>query len=64
MAKPNAPLTEARRLVGDDRFSSIIRLKTVGFFSAMPLYFGEPEVRTLFEITFFTGLRKAGMPEE
>jgi hypothetical protein len=27
-------------------------------------YFGVPKIRALFEATFFTGLRKAGMPEE
>jgi hypothetical protein len=50
-------LTEARRLSGDDRFSSIARLKAVA-------YFGVPKVRALFETTYFAGLRKAGMPEE
>jgi adenylate cyclase len=52
-----ASLAEARRLSGDDRFSSIARLKAVG-------YFGVPSVRALFEATYFEGLRKAGMPEE
>jgi TolB-like protein/Flp pilus assembly protein TadD len=50
-------LAEARRLNRDDRFSSIARLKTVG-------YFGAPKVRALFEATYFAGLRLAGMPEE
>lgn len=50
-------LAEARRLSGDDRFSSIARLKTVA-------YFGVPKVRALFEATDFAGLRRAGMPEE
>jgi adenylate cyclase len=50
-------LAEARRLSGDDRFSSIARLKTVA-------YFGVTKVRALFEATYFAGLRKAGMPEE
>jgi adenylate cyclase len=45
-------LAEARRLSGDDRFSSIARLKALGYF------------RALVETTFFAGLRKAGMPEE
>jgi tetratricopeptide (TPR) repeat protein len=27
-------------------------------------YFGVPKIRTLYETTFFVGLRKAGMPEE
>jgi hypothetical protein len=50
-------LAEARRLSGDDRFSSIARLKAIG-------YFGVPKVCALFETTYFAGLRKAGMPEE
>jgi TolB-like protein/Tfp pilus assembly protein PilF len=50
-------LAEARRLSGDDRFSSIARLRAVG-------YFGVEKVRALFETTYFAGLRKAGMPEE
>jgi len=52
-----AELAEARRLSRDDRFSSIARLKAVG-------YFGAPKVRALCEATYFAGLRKAGMPEE
>jgi adenylate cyclase len=54
-----AELAEARRLSGDDRFSSIARLKAVG-------YFGLPKTksRALFEASYFAGLRKAGMPEE
>jgi hypothetical protein len=27
-------------------------------------YWGVPKVRALFETTYLTGLRKAGMPEE
>jgi adenylate cyclase len=56
-ARAAVELAEARRLVGDDRYSSIARLQAVGVF-------GVPKVRALFETTFFTGLRKAGMPEE
>jgi adenylate cyclase len=52
-----AELAEARRLSGDDRYSSIARLMAVG-------YFGVPKIRALFEATYFVGLRKAGMPEE
>jgi adenylate cyclase len=52
-----AELAEARRLGGDDRYSSIARTKAVG-------YFGVPKVRALYETTVFAGLRKAGMPEE
>jgi adenylate cyclase len=51
-----AELAEARRLSSDDRYSSIARLKAVG-------YFGVPKVHALFEATFFAGLHKAGIPE-
>jgi TolB-like protein/Flp pilus assembly protein TadD len=54
-----AELAEARRLGGGDRFSSIARLKA---FSGG--WWGVPKSRALFEATYFTGLRKAGMPEE
>jgi len=50
-------LAEARKLSAVDRFSSLARLKAVG-------YFGVPKVRALFEATYFAGLRLAGMPEE
>jgi hypothetical protein len=49
-------LGEARKLNRDDRFSNIARLKTVGF--------GVPKIRALYEATYFTGLRKARVPEE
>jgi adenylate cyclase len=52
-----AELAEARKLSVDGRYSSIARLKGVG-------YFGVPKIRALFEATYLTGLRKAGMPEE
>jgi TolB-like protein/DNA-binding winged helix-turn-helix (wHTH) protein/Tfp pilus assembly protein PilF len=52
-----AELAEARRLITDDRWSSIARLKAVG-------YFGVPKVRALYEARYFAGLRQAGMPEE
>jgi adenylate cyclase len=52
-----AELTEARRLDGASCCSSIGCLKTIE-------EFGAPTVRALYEMTFFTGLRKAGMPEE
>ncbi len=59
-----AELTEARRLIGDDRFSSITRLKEVGFFGpTMPGYFGASAIRARFEATYFEGLRRAGVPE-
>jgi TolB-like protein/Flp pilus assembly protein TadD len=50
-------LGEARRLSGDDRYTSIDRLKAVGFL-------GVAKIRALHEATYFAGLRKAGMPEE
>jgi tetratricopeptide (TPR) repeat protein len=50
-------LAAARRLSGDNRYSSITALKAaVGF--------GVPKVRALFDATYFAGLRKAGMPGE
>jgi tetratricopeptide (TPR) repeat protein len=52
-----AELTEARKLSGDNRFSSLTHLRAVG-------YWGVPKIRDLFEATYFVGLRKAGMPEE
>jgi adenylate cyclase len=56
-------LAKAKSLVGDDRFSSIPRLKAIGFFG-MAENFGDPKIGALFETTYFAGLRKAGMPEE
>jgi hypothetical protein len=52
-----AELAEARRLPGDDRYSSIARLKAAQ-------YFGVPKVRALYEATYLIGLQLAGMPEE
>jgi tetratricopeptide (TPR) repeat protein len=57
--RAGADLAEARRLSGDDRFSSLARLRAVENFEGLT-----PKVRALFETTYFTGLRKAGMPEE
>jgi adenylate cyclase len=51
-------LVEARRLSGDDRYSSIARLK------AATIYLGIAGALALFETTFFAGLHKAGVPEE
>ena len=50
-------LAEARMLFGDDRFSSIVRLRTTE-------NWGVPKIRALVEATYFAGLRKAGVPEE
>ena len=50
-------LARARELCGDDRYSSIARLRAQGSF-------GVPKMRALFEATYFVGLRQAGMPDE
>ena len=50
-----AELAEARRLVGDDRYSSIARLRTV-------VSWGAP--KDLVETIYFAGLRKAGVPDD
>ncbi len=52
-----AELAEARRRVGDDRYSSIARLRAAESW-------GVPKIRALVEATYFAGLRKAGVPEE
>jgi tetratricopeptide (TPR) repeat protein len=52
-----AELAEARRLAGDDRYSSIAQLRVVDSW-------GVPKIRALIETTYFAGLRQAGMPEE
>jgi TolB-like protein/Tfp pilus assembly protein PilF len=52
-----AELARAGELCGDDRYSSIARLRAVGLFDV-------PKIRALFEATYFVGLRKAGMPEQ
>jgi TolB-like protein/class 3 adenylate cyclase/Flp pilus assembly protein TadD len=52
-----AELADAGRLFGDDRFSSIARLRTTE-------NWGVPKIHALFEATYFAGLRKAGVPEE
>jgi TolB-like protein len=52
-----AELRETQRVSRDGRFSSITRLKEMG-------YFGVPTVRARYESICFVGLRKAGMPEE
>jgi adenylate cyclase len=56
-ARAAAEIAEARRLSPDGRYSSIARLKEVG-------YLGVPKVRRLFEEIYLDGYRKAGMPEE
>ena len=61
--RATAELSEARRLSRDDRYSSIARLRAAGLGGGAN-YWGVPKIRALFEATFFTGLRKARMPEE
>jgi TolB-like protein/class 3 adenylate cyclase/Tfp pilus assembly protein PilF len=57
--RANAELAEACSLTKDDRFSSIAHYRA--FLGA---WLRVPKVRTLFEATYFAGLRKAGVPEE
>jgi TolB-like protein len=52
-----AELGEARRLVGDDRYSSIARVRAV-------TPWGAPAISSLAETTYLAGLRMAGMPDE
>jgi TolB-like protein/DNA-binding SARP family transcriptional activator len=52
-----AELSQARRLVGDNRYSSISCLRDIE-------PWGVPKVRALCEATYFAGLRLAGVPEE
>ena len=54
IARAIAQLAEASRLVGDDRYSSIDRLRAV-------VSWGAP--KDMLETTYFAGLRKAGVPE-
>jgi tetratricopeptide (TPR) repeat protein len=51
-------LAQARTLSGDGRYSSVRQLK------AAAKDMDAPAFRSLFETTYFAGLRKAGMPEE
>jgi TolB-like protein len=52
-----AALAEARRLVGDDRYSTIARLRAVESW-------GVSKVRSLVEASYFAGLHKVGVPED
>ena len=52
-------LAEARRLDDGDLFSSIAHLK-----SYPGTWWGTPKTRALYEATYLTGLRKAGMSEK
>jgi hypothetical protein len=57
-------LAQARGLPTGDRYSTLGRLRAAGYHPTAPGNWGVPKIRALFEATFFTGLRKAGMPEE
>jgi adenylate cyclase len=57
MERTAAELAEARRLVGDDGYSSIARVRAV-------TPWGAPSISNLAEATYLAGLRIAGMPEE
>jgi TolB-like protein len=52
-----AELAEARRLVADDRYASIRRVRAV-------TSWGTPAICGLAEATYLAGLRMAGMPDE
>jgi adenylate cyclase len=54
-------LAEAQRL--STAYSSVAKLK-LSFSSDYQSRGARPEIRSLFETTYFAGLRKAGMPEE
>jgi tetratricopeptide (TPR) repeat protein len=54
-----AEIAEARRLSADDRYSSLARLRQVEDPGVVA-----PEIRALFETTYFAGLRLAGVPDE
>jgi hypothetical protein len=53
-----AELAEARRLAGNDRYSSIAR------WEAANAGYWVPKIRALFEAAYLPGLRKAGVPQE
>ena len=57
ITRAEVELAKGRKLISDNRYSSILCLKSLGDF-------GVPKVRALFEATYFAGLRKAGMPED
>jgi TolB-like protein/DNA-binding winged helix-turn-helix (wHTH) protein/Tfp pilus assembly protein PilF len=55
-----AALAEARKLVRDDRFSSIACVRANG----ANIISSSPKIQALREATFFAGLREAGIPEK
>jgi tetratricopeptide (TPR) repeat protein len=56
-----AELIAAQRLDSQGNFSSFARLKLLGQINQTRG--ARPEIRDLFEATYYTGLRQAGMPE-
>ena len=57
MERAVVELAAARALVGDNRYASIAQLRAVE-------NWGVPKIRALVEASYFSGLRKAGMPEK
>jgi|SRR5215472_4363747 len=57
LERARAELTEALRLTGSDRYSSLTRTMATG-----DLY--TPAVRDRWETTYLPGIRAAGLPEE
>jgi predicted Zn-dependent protease len=57
VARAETELAEARKRVGDGRYSSIACLRDADSW-------GVPKIRALVEATYFAGLRLAGMREE
>lgn len=52
-----AELAEARRLVGDDRYSTIARVRAIA-------HWGAPAISEMAEATYLAGLRLAGIAEK
>jgi TolB-like protein len=50
-------LSEGQRLAGDGRYASAARLRTIS-------RWGVPQISALAEVTYFAGLRQAGLPED
>jgi adenylate cyclase len=61
--RATSELIAAQRLDLQDNFSSIARVKFRNY-QLTQNRGARPEIRELFEATYYTGLRKAGMPEE
>jgi predicted Zn-dependent protease len=55
--RASVELAEARKLQGEGSFSSIARVVSPQVRGA------RPEIRDLYEATYYAGLRKVGMPE-